>query len=158
MEEWNLYLVPIRPLLQISLKVKAKLTLYRPWRPLGLREVQPPTLSDIRLIDGGKVVGPLPRPLFTPRKIPGSHFCLRMSRPQGHSAARSIRYIEKIHLIRDSNRRPSGLWHIASANYATACPPVSLNQYKRRTFFVIEYIISDVHFMTIYCYYCKYRN
>jgi hypothetical protein len=53
---------------------KIKLSLYLPWRPLGLREVEAPTFSDIRLIDGGKVVSPMLRPLFTPRKIPGSHF------------------------------------------------------------------------------------
>jgi hypothetical protein len=57
-------------------KGKVKLSLYRPWRPLGLREVEAPTLSlDNRLIDGGKVVSPTRRPLFTPRKIPGTHFC-----------------------------------------------------------------------------------
>jgi hypothetical protein len=28
---------------------KVKLSLYRPWRPLGLREVEAPTFSDIRL-------------------------------------------------------------------------------------------------------------
>jgi hypothetical protein len=55
--------------------VKVKLSLYRPWRPLGLRQVEAPTFSDIRLTDGGKVVSPMRRPLFTPRKIPGSHFC-----------------------------------------------------------------------------------
>jgi hypothetical protein len=54
---------------------KVKLSPHRPWRPLGLREVEAPTLSDIRLIDGGKVVSPMHRPLFTPRKIPGTHFC-----------------------------------------------------------------------------------
>jgi hypothetical protein len=41
----------------------------RPWEPLGLREVEAPTFSDIRLTDGGKVVSPTSRPLFTPRKI-----------------------------------------------------------------------------------------
>jgi hypothetical protein len=56
-------------------KVKVKLSPYRPWRPLGLREVEAPTFSDIRLIDGSKVVSPTCRPLFTPRKIPGTHFC-----------------------------------------------------------------------------------
>jgi hypothetical protein len=56
-------------------KVKVKLSLYRPWRPSGLREVEAPTFSDIRLTDGGKVVSPTRRPLFTPRKIPGTHFC-----------------------------------------------------------------------------------
>jgi hypothetical protein len=34
-----------------------------------------------------------------PRNLPGTHFCWRLSRPQGHSAAGRIRYIEKIHLI-----------------------------------------------------------
>jgi hypothetical protein len=56
-------------------KLKVKLSLYRPWRPLGLREVEAPTFSDIRLTNGGKVVSPTRRPLFTPRKIPGTHFC-----------------------------------------------------------------------------------
>jgi hypothetical protein len=48
---------------------KVKLSLYRPWRPLGLREA--PTFSDIRLIN----VSPTRRPLFTPKNIPGTHFC-----------------------------------------------------------------------------------
>jgi hypothetical protein len=58
-----------------KIKQKPKLSLYRPWRPLGLREVEAPTFSDIRLTDGGKVVSPTHRPLFTPRKISGTHFC-----------------------------------------------------------------------------------
>jgi hypothetical protein len=56
-------------------KIKVKLSLYRSRRPLGLWEVEAPTFSDIRLTDGGKVISPTRRPLFTPRKIPGSHFC-----------------------------------------------------------------------------------
>jgi hypothetical protein len=52
---------------------KVKLSLYRPWRPLGLREVEAPTFLDNRLTDGGKVVSPTRRPLFTPRKIPGTN-------------------------------------------------------------------------------------
>jgi hypothetical protein len=61
-------------LIQLEIK-KVKFSLYRPWRPLGLREVEAPTFSDIRLIDGGKVVSLTRRPLFTPTKIPGIHFC-----------------------------------------------------------------------------------
>jgi hypothetical protein len=38
------------------------------------------------------------RPL-PPRKIPGTHFCQRLSRPQGLCAAGKIWSIEKIHLI-----------------------------------------------------------
>jgi hypothetical protein len=56
-------------------KGKVKLSLYRPWRPLGLREVEAPTFSDIRLTDGGKVVSLMRRPLFTPRMIPGTPIC-----------------------------------------------------------------------------------
>jgi hypothetical protein len=57
----------------IAVKVKkVKLFLYRPWRPLGLREVEDPAFSDIRLIDGGKVVRPTRWQLFTPRKIAGT--------------------------------------------------------------------------------------
>jgi hypothetical protein len=56
-------------------KVKVNLSLYRPWRPTRLREVEAPTFSDIRLPDGGKVVSPKHRPLFATRKIPGTHIC-----------------------------------------------------------------------------------
>jgi hypothetical protein len=46
------------------------------------------------------------RPLFPPppRKIPGIHFCYRLSRPQGHNAAERIRSIEKIHFIGTRSR------------------------------------------------------
>jgi hypothetical protein len=50
----------------------------RPWRPIGLWDV-----SLTR------------RPPFTPRTITGTHFCYRLSLPQGHSAAGRIRSIEK---------------------------------------------------------------
>jgi predicted RNA binding protein YcfA (HicA-like mRNA interferase family) len=44
------------------------------------------------------------RPL-QPRKIPGTNFCLRPSRPQGHSAAGRIRSIEKSNdVIRNRTR------------------------------------------------------
>jgi hypothetical protein len=56
-----------------------------------MREVEAPTFSDVRLIDGGKLVRPTRRPLFTPRKFPGTHFCQRLSRLQGHTAAGRIR-------------------------------------------------------------------
>jgi hypothetical protein len=55
----------------LASKSKVKFSLYRPWRPLGLREVEPPTFSDIRLVDDGKIVSPTRRPLFAPLKISG---------------------------------------------------------------------------------------
>jgi hypothetical protein len=50
------------------LGVKVKLSLYTPWRPLGLREVEAPTFTDIRLTDGGKIVSPMRRPLLYPQE------------------------------------------------------------------------------------------
>jgi hypothetical protein len=50
---------------------------------------------DDRLTDGGEVVSLTRWPIFTSRKIPGTHFCQRLGRPQGHSAADRIKPIEK---------------------------------------------------------------
>jgi hypothetical protein len=54
-----------------------------------------PHFLDSRLVDGGEVVSLTRRPPFTPRKIPGTHLCYRLSGPHGHSAAGRIRSIEK---------------------------------------------------------------
>jgi hypothetical protein len=40
--------------------------------------------------EGGKVVSPTHRPPLPPGNIPGTHFCLRLIRPQGHSAGGRI--------------------------------------------------------------------
>jgi hypothetical protein len=50
-------------------KVNVKLSLYRSWRPLGLREVETPTFSDIRLTDSSKVVSPTRRSPFIPIRL-----------------------------------------------------------------------------------------
>jgi hypothetical protein len=68
----------------------------RPWRPLGLWDIEVPKFFlDNRLTDGCKVVSLMRRPPFIPTKIPGTHFCYRLIRPQGHSAAGKIRSTEK---------------------------------------------------------------
>jgi len=36
--------------------------------------------------DGGKVVSLMHRPPLPPGNTPGTHFCKRLSRPQGHTA------------------------------------------------------------------------
>jgi hypothetical protein len=56
------------------------------WRPIGLWDVEAPTFS--------RQSAHRWRSLFTPSKIPGTHFCWRPSGPQGHSAAGRIRLIE----------------------------------------------------------------
>jgi hypothetical protein len=53
----------------VSYKVRVKLSLYRPRRPLGLREVKAPTFSYIRYTDGGKEVSPTRRPSLPPGKF-----------------------------------------------------------------------------------------
>jgi hypothetical protein len=55
---------------------KVKLSLYRPWRPLGLREVEAPVFSDFQPTDDGKVIRPY---------APAAFY------PQGNSAAGRIR-------------------------------------------------------------------
>jgi hypothetical protein len=54
-----------------------------------------PHFLDNGLTDGGEAVSLMRRSPFNPRKIPGTHFCQRLSRPQGQSAARRIWSIEK---------------------------------------------------------------
>ena len=60
--------------------------------------------------DGGKVVSLTHRPPFTPGNTPGTHFCQRLSRPQGHSATGRIMSLEKFQRHhRLTNPRPAGL-------------------------------------------------
>jgi hypothetical protein len=49
---------------------------------------------DTWLTDGGEVVSLTRRPPFTPRKIPGTHFCLGLNRHEDQKAAGKIRSIE----------------------------------------------------------------
>jgi hypothetical protein len=43
--------------------------------PSGFETSRLPHFLDNRLTDSGEVVSPTRRPPFTPRKIPGTHFC-----------------------------------------------------------------------------------
>jgi hypothetical protein len=54
-----------------------------------------PHFLDNRLTDGGEAVSLTHLSPFTPRKIPGTHFCYRLSRPQSHNAAGRTRSIGK---------------------------------------------------------------
>jgi hypothetical protein len=46
-----------------------KLSLYRPWSPIRLCEVEAPTFSDILLTDGGKVVSSTHLPSLPPENF-----------------------------------------------------------------------------------------
>jgi hypothetical protein len=50
-----------------------------------------PHFIDNRFRDGGEVVILKRRQRFLPRKIPGTHFCYRLSQTHGHSAAGRVR-------------------------------------------------------------------
>ena len=58
-------------------------------RPGGFQQVQAPRFQDNRHM---KVVRSAVRTgrLYPPGNIPGTHFCWRLSRPQGHSATGRI--------------------------------------------------------------------
>jgi hypothetical protein len=62
---------------------------------LGSETSRLPHFLDNRLTDGGDAVSLMRRSPFVPRKIPGTHFYYRLSRPQGHNADGRIRSIEK---------------------------------------------------------------
>jgi hypothetical protein len=63
--------------------------------PYGCETSRLPYFLENRLTDGGEFVSLTRWPPFTPKNIAGTHFCLRLSRPQGLSAAGRIRSIEK---------------------------------------------------------------
>jgi hypothetical protein len=68
----------------------------RPWRPIGLWDVETPTFSlDNRLTDGGEIVSLTSRPSFTPQEDSWHPFILEAESTHGHSAAGRIRLIEK---------------------------------------------------------------
>jgi len=50
----------------------------------GSRKIRLPDMTTAQ--DGGKVVSLTRRPSLPPGNTPGTHFCQRLSRPQGHSA------------------------------------------------------------------------
>jgi hypothetical protein len=96
---------------QMSLRlVKGKAVPLQAWgAPEGSRKSRFPDFLTTAH-DGGKVAGLTHRPRLPPGNTPGTHFCWRLSRPQGHSAIRRI-YVNKnfqwYHL--GSNQRPSDL-------------------------------------------------
>jgi hypothetical protein len=73
-----------------------------------------PHCLDNRLTDGVKVVISIHPPHFIPQKhyfyVSGTHFCSRLSKPQGLVRPEGLGKFKKSpHRL--SNPRPSGLWH-----------------------------------------------
>jgi hypothetical protein len=71
------------------------------WRPLGLREVEAPTFSDIRLIDGGKFVSRTLRPLGL---VPQPTTLRRAPFPEGYPSLKISKVYLPFVIIRVSQR------------------------------------------------------
>jgi hypothetical protein len=63
--------------------------------PIGCETSRLPHFPDNRLADGGEIVSLKRWPPFTPRKIPRTHFCQSLNRPQAYNTAGSIMPTEK---------------------------------------------------------------
>jgi hypothetical protein len=96
-------------------KKKVNFSLYRPWRPFGLREVEAPTFLDIRLAT-----------LHAGRFLPPRRFLVLIS-VRGWVDPRTIVQLEGVGKLKQSTSSGTltgdllACKHSASTNYATAC-------------------------------------
>ena len=84
--QYFLYLRIFSLATELTGKVKGKAVPLQAWSgPEGSRKLRFPDFMTTAQ-DGGKVVSLTHRPPLPPGNAPSTHFCQRLSRPQGHSA------------------------------------------------------------------------
>ena len=92
-------------------------------------------------LNSGKVVSFTHRPPLPPGNTPGTHFCQRLGRPQGHSA------IQRHHL--ESNQRPSDLQRSNLTSVLQRSSQTISNEIKyvlRLTQILFYFILSKVSY------------
>jgi hypothetical protein len=76
-----------QPLTEIS---KVKQSHYKPRQAIRFQEVEAVRFVDNRHMKVVRLSALRTGRLYPPGKIPGTHFCYRLCRPQGHSATETI--------------------------------------------------------------------